>query len=57
MKAIIFAFIIGFLLGGLASFFVYNERDIDSTRIINHLNDERLKLIRKLRKYEGDDDK
>lgn len=55
MKAILLAFMVGLLLGGLSSFFVYNERDISSTKIIRRLAEEKASLIKRLKKYEGDD--
>ena len=55
MQAILLAFMVGFLLGGLSSFFVYNERDISSTKIIRRLAEEKASLIKRLKKYEGDD--
>lgn len=57
MQTIVMSFLVGFLLGGLASFFVYNERDIESTKIIRNLSEEKSKLIKRLKKYEGDDKK
>lgn len=57
MQTIVMSFLVGFLLGGLAAFFVYNERDITSTKIIRNLSEEKSKLIKRLKKYEGDDKK